>query len=247
MKNVERKRFIWICSVLLAITMIQCSGTKRLVSGETNGASPDVEELEDINTLVITSYKLQIDEENEWSGKLRGYIKAIRGEGVMISLRRGMNIEVARMWIKNDTLTILNRVDRMVKIIDVERYLGECRVMLKNDWAMFLLMGKNPVKDRFIKEKDKGDLSMLFHGCEIEVEVEGGRKTTKRIEVRRLHNEIIIKYENGKKGKEVQLPKKIELDVNTDEIKVRCMLEFEDYIINRETEMKVKIPAGYHR
>ncbi|HHJ09313.1 MAG TPA: hypothetical protein ENK25_00270, partial [Bacteroidetes bacterium] len=108
MKNVERKRFIWICSVLLVITMIQCSGTKRLVSGETNGGSPDVEELEDINTLVITSYKLQIDEENEWSGKLRGYIKAIRGEGVMISLRRGMNIEVARMWIKNDTLTILN-------------------------------------------------------------------------------------------------------------------------------------------
>ena len=245
MKTIKKKQFSCLCWILLAVTMMQCSGTRGLVSERKNGTIAKVEELEEINTLVITSYRLNINEENGWSGKFKGYIKAIRGKGVMLSLRSGMNIEVARVWVMKDTLTILNRVDRAVNKFDVKKYLGECNVMLDSDWPMFLMMGKNPVKESFFKEKETENIRISYGGCELELEEETGKILTGRIVMRRLNNEIIFTYRKVNKGESVILPEKIELDIKTGEKKIRCIIELEDYIINRETEMNIKIPAGY--
>ncbi|HDR90177.1 MAG TPA: DUF4292 domain-containing protein [Bacteroidetes bacterium] len=247
MKINKRKLFVCFYSVLLAITMMQCSETKKMVSEKKNGTRTEVGELDEINTLVISSYKLYIYEENGWSGKFKGYIKAIRGKGVMLSIRSGMNIEVARVWIMNDTLTILNRVDRVVNIVDMKRYLGECRVMLDNDWPMLLMMGKIPVKESVIEETENKTISKSDGGCEIEKEEGTEKQMNRRIVLRILHNEISFTYKNKSAGEGIVLPEKIELDIKTGEKMMRCIIELEEYIINRETEMNIKIPAGYRK
>lgn len=247
MKKKTRKFFICLCYLWIAFTVIQCSQTKKLGLEGNIQKKTLVDELEDMNTLVINSYKLQIAEENGVSGKFKGYIKAIRGKGLMVSVRSGMNIEIARVWVKKDTITILNRVEREINKIDIRRYLGDCMVLLNDDWPIFLLIGKNPVKKEYMEETGKKNWNISYGECKIKIEEENEKKINKRMNISIMQNDIYLTYRNGNKKNGSLITEKIEMNVISDKKKIKCILEMENEIINKEIDISIQVPDSYRQ
>lgn len=236
---------------VFAIVLVQCKTTGKLAEErkDTRGDRKD----EMVSSVDIKGIKGEIVFDDGSTEKFSGYFRGSQENGVLISIRNRLGIEGFRIRFIEDTVFIMNRMEKKVTIIPAEQIIalplvGEvrfesmsglllgCPESIFKDKYKVLIKGNERVKESIKRlelqdayaewiEKDKKIRStyLIYRNRDIDIKIDY----------------IHVKNINGNR-----VPGKIRIE-SKGKMKFTAGLEYGDVVINGDVKMDFRVPEGY--